>query len=436
MIGSRAELDAARRATAPAAMRCAARRGTVYLIVLVSVAVVVATSLAGMMVVRTRQRATDAAADAVQARAAARSAVELGVHMVQASANWRDNLEPGGDWITNLALGRATVSTTATDPVDGDITNSDEDPLDLVGVAQVGQARHKVGVRLQPTFEPLDCLSAAICAKSSISLPSGSSISADAPVVTNASFAATSATVRTDVEAVGTITGSAYYGTRTPSASARTIPGTSIFDDYVARGTAIPFASLPSGKIEKCVLSANSNPFTGVLNKDGIYVVDCKGQKIEISTCRIVGTLVVLDPRSDSIITSEVLIEPARAGGASLLVRGAIAVDISTNMLTEASVDQSLNPPGTPYAGVEDTDLSDEYPQSIGGLVFVSDDLTIQSSTVFYGSVIVGDVFQISGSRTVTLTYDAAVLSSPPTGFGTPGPMVVDASTWARVVDP
>src|SRR5205823_15057550 len=103
-----------------------------------------------------------------------------------------------------------------------------------------------------------------------------------------------------NVEALGTIgNGGNFYGTKLGGAAPRTLPGSGVFDYYVANGTSIPLTSLPTWSGTRAlnggVLAPTVNTIAGGTNADGIYVIDCQGQLFTIGNVRIVGTVVLLN---------------------------------------------------------------------------------------------------------------------------------------------
>ena len=87
-----------------------------------------------------------------------------------------------------------------------------------------------------------------------------------------------------------------------------------LLDWYKANGTTV--TGIPGGgplSISRVLLSAASNPFSGGTNAKGIYVVNCSGNAVNISSCRIVGTLVLLNT-SGVTIQNQINWEPAVTG--------------------------------------------------------------------------------------------------------------------------
>ena len=155
--------------------------------------------------------------------------------------------------------------------------------------------------------------------------------------------------------------------------------------------------------------------------------------------CRIVGTLVVLNPGpgTDFGRTNTVNWEPAVPNYPALLVSGNIEISITAGTLYETSQSGSYNPPGTPYEGfavTEDADDADTYPSVIKGLVYVSGNLQTRNHLVLDGVLVVGGSLDATAGD-ISLTYQPTFLNNPPPGFGSAGTMAVSPGTWQRVVN-
>lgn len=183
------------------------------------------------------------------------------------------------------------------------------------------------------------------------------------------------------------------------------------------------------------VISPASNPYPPYnTNGQGIYVLDCAGIDITISTTRIVGTLVLLNPGPNSQIHTAVNWEPAVVNYPALLVSGGMAIRFQAGTFQETSLSGSLNPPGTPYNGVEDTDTDDTYPSVIKGLVYVSGALTIPAQDPAFDGVLLAGV-GLTADAILNLTYQPIFLNNPPPGFSAPVQMIVSPGSWKRSVN-
>lgn len=126
----------------------AARRGSVYLLVLGVSMIVVVIGLSGLMVSRIEQRSASAVSDMTQARLHALAAIEMGMFLIDANPlSWRDSFK-AGVLPTDMPLGNGTLTLQAADPVDGDLTNNTVDPVLFTGIGIDGGARHKLQVTI------------------------------------------------------------------------------------------------------------------------------------------------------------------------------------------------------------------------------------------------------------------------------------------------
>jgi hypothetical protein len=166
------------------------------------------------------------------------------------------------------------------------------------------------------------------------------------------------------------------------------------------------------------VLSPSSNPF-GATNPDGVYVIDCNNSSLAIERCRIRGTLVVLNPGTDSAIEGPVNWEPARPGYPSLIVgssgffSGNMRIAPTRRGLSEALNDTNFNPAGTPHAAIStDADKNDVLPSEIKGWMYIGDTLTFGNDALVRGTVLAGEDI-IFGGKT-NIHWDPTPLYHPP----------------------
>ncbi len=128
--------------------RAGARRGSVYLLVLSVSMIVLVIGLSGLMVSRIEQRSASAVSDMTHARLHALAAVEMGMFQIEDyPSSWRDRFD-AGILPTDMPLGNGTLTLEAADPVDGDLTNNETDPVLFTGIGIDGGARHKLQVTI------------------------------------------------------------------------------------------------------------------------------------------------------------------------------------------------------------------------------------------------------------------------------------------------
>ena len=114
----------------------------------------------------------------------------------------------------------------------------------------------------------------------------------------------------------------------------------------------------------------------------------------------------------------------------------------SAVILSEVDNGVNFNPAGTPYGGVDDIDITDQYPSLIKGLVYASGDVNATSSwstIAIHGIMIVGNTLNIkpssSGGSVTDITYDRSYYDNPPPGFSSAPTMVISPGTWRQTVD-
>ncbi|MBX3367374.1 MAG: hypothetical protein KF912_08685 [Phycisphaeraceae bacterium] len=404
------------------------RRATAYLLVLVAVLVTVSIGVTGTMVHKVRRDRLSRAWEIERAHQIAQAGMELSVAYLQSDQSWR-TLRGLGVWMNNAPLLDGTVTVTASDP-DGSATDDPEDDITLTSEGRFGKARQVITATFTPIPVAMDSLSYSASAGDAIGF--NGTLNATEAVAANGAATALLANVFARVYAGSTISGLTYRRAIYPNSGTRQHPNpATVFDWYVANGTTISFASLPSGILERVVLAPNHNPF-GATNPLGIYVIDCAGANIRIRNCRIEGTLVLLNTGTSSDIQQSVNWKPAANRMPALLVKGRIAIELTTTALSEVTHNTNFNPSTAPYNGQSDNDRVDTYPSQLHGLVYASDDIAARENSAVTGPLIAADDIAFAG--TVNITFDGSYATLPPRGFISRYNMRLKAETLARVV--
>lgn len=428
--------------------RAGQRRGSLYFIVLGICLLVSIIGTGAIMATRVQTRSVAQTADYDSARLYARSAIELGTYLAN-QANFRTNYSNGA-WVTNQRIGDGTLTIQGTNP-NGALNNVDTDPVNLTGYGYKGMAIHKSQVTLIAKPVALNCLNGCATFGGGVSLGgllSGPSYSFDQPLSTNGDFTALTSTVNGQVQysgllSLGLLTGGSYT---TKWITPLTLPAGTVFDYYKSHATSIPLSSLPTSNgcycVQNCLLSPANNPFGSGTNAQGIYVIDggSLGASFDITNCRIVGTLVLLNAAGNSRVEGAVNWSPAISNYPCLMVQSTLGANFTlqydTAVLSESSIGANLNPSTTPYNGVSNSTMTDSYPSVINGLIYCSGNLVTATKHSVVKGVIVCAGSLSSSSGTVDLTYDSTYANNPPPGFyQTPVRMVVSGSTWAQGVN-
>ncbi len=192
-------------------------------------------------------------------------------------------------------------------------------------------------------------------------------------------------------------------------------------DDLVVRETT-------TGRIMyRQVLSPSINPFGGTTNSQGIYWINCGGNKLVLERSRILGTLLVVNPGAGSCIANgPIHMSPAVSGYPALLVDADTATDAdfainaTSRGLSEKENATNFNPTGAAHDDFgQDADTNDIYQSTIVGLVAIEDDLTYSNKPLIRGQLVVGDDISNS-SGTLEIQYQPESLLNPPQGFWAP----------------
>jgi hypothetical protein len=532
------------------------RRGSVYLAVLGAALVASMLAFSAVVLQRIQNRQLSLQADIRQAQLNAEAAIELGLLIIDENDDWRETYADANAWFTR-STGSGMASLTVSDPVDGDLSDDDEEPYVLVGIGTCDNAEQRAELYVDPRSQPADSVIAAANAGGSVSGQSdvdweavietyqdvGTEINVNSLPTTSPNLGRnTGIETGTTAYWFGTATGipfsdlnptttykysgtyslavddrSAFYSGAMQSVDHLVEAGDSLYVEawiyhrYVlpvsfivtlytkgtnngtasnSAGSAVavnPFtwtlvsATVPaqswSGQLEYAfvkfggvngqlgnttdfwlddlaireptsgryiyhqVLGPGVNPF-GAANANGIYWIDCGGNRVIIERSRILGSLVLLNPGSGSRISNgPVFISPATVGYPSLIVDGDFSIRATYRALNEAEVSTNLNPSGVPYdfnnplclsTDNAPSGINDVYPSEIQGLIAVSGNLTYENQPRIRGEVIVGGT--ITG--TPDFEHQADSYYSPPPGFTASPDYVRRPSSISKVVLP
>jgi len=162
--------------------------------------------------------------------------------------------------------------------------------------------------------------------------------------------------------------------------------------------------------ISNRILSPTSNPFGPSLNAEGIYVIDCGGQAIFIDDSTVLGTLVLLNPASNSKITGPINWQAAVPNYPVLMVSGGMQIK------------------GRAVAAPAPTN-------SMNGLIYTTGSLLhIGKGLAFTGAVVSGGTF-LQDALSVGYTYNSVYSDDPPPGFDEQPQMVVQQGSWRPLVN-
>ncbi len=415
-------------------MRHSKRAGYLYVAVLLTSLVVSAMGLVALSVASLRMRNTLDTNDYAAAQILAKSGIEQGIASVRSDNTWRTKFTNGLE-SPSTTLGQGAFTWKLVDG-DSNLNDDDSDSVRVVGIGRVGRTTVAESVRMLANGLALPCLGSSLHCAGDISVKSGVQLMTDQQLSSSGSISAGGflSSVQGDVEASGTATGS-IQGNILQNAPVRRMPGSSAFDYYMDNGTSISIESLPNVSgirtIEKQLLSPKVNPY-GDLNPEGIYLVHCGGQRICIKNSRILGTVVLIAPASNSSIEGSLRWDSAIANYPALLVNGDLEIKSSTAALSESTMAINFNPTSTPFQGTMDADLIDEFPSEINGLVYISGKFNVSQDlyeSTFRGVTVCQTMDASSSAR---FNYRSLIFDRPPPGFARGNPMVVSPGSRRR----
>jgi hypothetical protein len=409
------------------------RTGTTYLAVCGMVLLLATLALGGLSATRVRARGARTRGDIHDARQYAISATDIGRLWIAQDTTWRTDYA-NGTWFANQPIGRGTFSLSVTNP-NGALNHSMFDPVVLLATGTAGKATQYAQVTLVAKTQTPTCLTAALSAATGIALGSTTVDANNQILATNGAISASSPAVNANLQAMTGIAGGTFNGTSTTITTALTFPPATVCTYYQQSGTAISVSSIPSTTIQNVLLSPSSNPYGSTPDANGVYVIDCQGNNLILQNCRIVGTLVLLNPGIGTEIGNGVVWQSAVSNYPCLVVNGSLTISSNGSYLSEGG-NYNFNPSGTPYpwpSGTSNSTMTDSYPPAVMGLVYVAGNVTLQGTEFAVNVLAVGGTFTGSASTTLYLNYDPTYYNSPPPGFG-PIQMVVSPGSWQQVV--
>lgn len=189
--------------------------------------------------------------------------------------------------------------------------------------------------------------------------------------------------------------------------------GTAGAQDFRADNITLTSLSAPPGKaVYRRVVSSATNPFSVSPNANGIYVLDLGGADLNVSSCVIVGTLVIRNAGTVTIGPGAVQWRPAKPGLPALIADSNIRLTFNRFAINERELNVNLNPSGTPDEfGSTDSSMNDLYLPEIRGLVYASRNLSTTGDIRASGPLLAADNIQFSDR--VELTRKPQLLTTP-----------------------
>lgn len=407
------------------------RRGaSLYLTVFSSALIVSLLGLAGVTANRVERKIVQSTNHRLAARSYSRSAVELALRALADDPQWRDNYVSGVETTPQLldVTGVGTVSWIIKD-ADGSLATPDTD-LRLLGVGRMGNTVQVSTVSLTANA-PLPVLGMSVHASGKVRINEDRWLTVEGAPVSSNNRVVNDGTLDGNVHAVDFENDESFYGTDYSPQPAKQMPSASVFDDYIAIATTLPY----NGSIDKHVLGPQRNEYGGGLSPQGVYYINTSGNDLVIKNSRVHGTLVVDAGSKMVIIDNTTFMHTYQAQYPVLMVRGTGDDVLEIKITSQGSLDKrylqesaqghNFNPAAAEYLGVWDNDTRDSYPSELHGLVYTTGgDVTLDETCVIRGALIADDgeiTIEGGGEESVgpQIVHDPGLLTSPPIGFMT-----------------
>ncbi|MCC9604165.1 hypothetical protein LOC67_26730 [Stieleria sp. JC731] len=419
------------------------RNGYLYIAVMFTSLIVAGAIATAFSIHTSRLRTASGEGDRRAALRLGESSLAVVSEILSQTPQWRDEFDAGevNGWVDAESLSGRPNSFAAMvlNDADGDLDDDSFDEVDVVAFVTLGHARAAVGAKLIPAGEPLSWLRYGITVMDDLRLEHATLMSErEVQVGDNCWTSTNGMIVSPRLHCDG------YIGVSTVGGS--TADDIAVVDhDIVQRcedlGTEIPMSSLPIHNSDRAiygaVISASENSF-GEVNPQGIYWIDANGSDLTITQSRIEGTLVVRDA-DQILVTGGICWE---SPGALLVTDSPVRFYDVNPILDESVVGANFNPPSTPYRGFDqNTVVGDQFPTSLRGIVYSSDDIdcfprTDGSPLAITGAVIC-DRLSLWGDLSIQ-SYDEVIENVPP-GFVDPTRLMIQPGSFYRTefsIDP
>jgi hypothetical protein len=354
----------------------------------------------------------------------AHSAIEWVLMYAEQDSSWRSKLAASAASFSLGALG--SVEITLSDP-DGDLTNADNQPVEISITVTTGRVTRRFRAQAQPGPSPI--LSQAINASNTIYL------STTPGEVTGPLYATNSITKpllpltitatkdgRFDVGPSGSVSLGLSPTGKVASPVAR--PSVDVAG-LVARATALTNMGGSSFEFRQASVTPEANS-AGKINAEGLYLIEAGGMDVLIEDLHLRGTLIIRATGSRTIrFRKGLMLESAAFGHPTLIIVAAdstVQFDMDAG-LAEGNVKADLNADG---------DATDTVRTTVNGLIISSatTNLLEESAWTFRGCLVCRAAELRSG---LSVDDDSRLRTDVPIGF-TDGRLHLVEGTFREVL--
>jgi hypothetical protein len=426
--------------------RGARRGGYVYLAVLFTSLIVVATVAAALSISTLNLRSESDRSGRMTALRHAESELHRIAAGMRTSELWRGGSTHAvfSDWYGITADGVGVAGSPLFrhrfSDSDGQLDDNVADSVELTVHVRVDGSDAAITATLEADPVPYDFLQYSVTATDDIRFESNAALSCERPVQVVDDCWTTSWGILTTPRLE---CGDAVEITlRGDLASANVVmPSRDVLNDFVTAGTEISSASLPDTNgyltMEDIVLSPTINPFGGV-DAAGIYWLDAGGGAVRISHCRLDATLAI---RNAAIIevTGGINWSYPLTPGAILVSDSDIRFEAVEETLDEVDRAINFNPIASPHRlNMANSDTTDVYPTELRGVIYTTGHVRVNSlendATLRLTGAIACQKLRIWGHLSVTQLDE--LITDPAVGLSDPTPMRFVRGTQRRIPSP
>lgn len=363
------------------------RRGAIYILVLIVSIIVTLIGILALRMVQSQARVARLHAQRDKAAALAESAVQWGIHYASLKADWRDDATSGTIFQT-MALGDGQITVTYTDETDGDLSDDDTDSFTITGTGTIGDASQTYAVELEyPVGEAHPALDE--------SLTVGGRLYVD-PSTMYLESGGTASSVRKRNNSIWLISPVTLE-------SPVDYPDPKLIDTWAAKGTLIP-RDMHGGNVKDATLSSTAAPFGLSPDPNGIYIIDAEDHDLDIDTCSVVGTVVVINLTDHNLDIVNTRFNFGSHGGPTLIADGETRIK---------------NGFGT---GVSQ------------GILYIDGPAKFEAEFMLVGTMIVTGDLEVA-TYYVSINDHPSAVAGPPEGFTEIEAMRVKIGSWERLVN-
>ncbi|MFG0307321.1 MAG: hypothetical protein ACF8Q5_14030 [Phycisphaerales bacterium JB040] len=405
--------------------RAQSRRGSVYLLVLLTAAFVLATGLAALTLeTRTHER-TGLHAEVAASRLAARSGLDLALQHLEDTPGWRATAPANGLVYQKTVRIGETDHTVAAYAVASDGTLDDEsEPFELSVRAKAERAVGRLAVLVEPRPIPMDVLELGLYSGNRARLDASVTVSSDADLGAAGQLEGGGQVVSVSLESETDIRDLTTTADAGVGVFPRERPADGLVDTYASMASELETSRLDTDSgayvIERVVIGPGLNPY-GTDNDRGCYVIHNGSSEVVVRNARIIGTLITTGSGGVTLEESVNMV-PTTESWPVLITRGPLTIRTSGAALSELEQLVNYNPTGLSLLGLLtldlDIDLLDTYPNVLDGIVFTASSMWIGPGRCHAtGSVIALGQIEVSDGVQLVLEEDLNARAFPPTGF-------------------